>query len=125
MVCSLPWYLARLSEVLAVERGEVDAVGLVGDQQVEHRPDEGEAAGLAGEAAHHLGAPADLAERSFEQVRNRYERVQMPPRPATGSLQLLSASGSVSTVRPSGSRGIRERTQAGQAGVVRCALSAS
>ena len=49
-------------EVLAVECGEVDAVGLVGDQQVEHGPDEGEAAGLAGEAAHDFGAAFDFAE---------------------------------------------------------------
>jgi len=97
-------------EVLAVERGEVDAVGLVGDEQVEDGPDEGEAAGLAGEPAHDLGAPADFAERPLEQVGNRYERRQMSPRLATGLLQLLSASGSVSTVRPSGTRGIRERT---------------
>ena len=55
-------------EVLAVERGEVDAVGLVGDKQIEHGPDEGEAAVLAGEASHHLGAAFDLAERAFEQV---------------------------------------------------------
>ena len=59
----------RSFEVLAVERGEVDAVGLVGDEQVEHGPDEGEAAGLAGEAAHHFGAAFDLAERALEQVR--------------------------------------------------------
>ena len=31
----------------------------------------------------------------------------MPPLPAIGPLQLLSASGSASTVRPSGARGIR------------------
>jgi hypothetical protein len=49
-------------EVLAVEGGEVDAVGLVGDQQVKHGPDQGEAAGLAGEPADHLGAAFDLAE---------------------------------------------------------------
>ena len=55
--------------MLAVKRGEVDAVGLVSDQQVEHGPDQGEAAGLAGEAAHHLGAAFDLAERALEQVR--------------------------------------------------------
>ena len=37
--------------------------------EVEHRPDEGEAAGLAGEAADHLGASLHLTERSLEQVR--------------------------------------------------------
>jgi hypothetical protein len=36
--------VSRSFEVLAVERGEVDAVGLVGDEQVEHGPDEGQAA---------------------------------------------------------------------------------
>ena len=61
--------VARPLEVLAVECGEVDAVGLVGDQQVQDGPDEGEAAGLAGEPAHHLGAAFDLAEGAFEQVR--------------------------------------------------------
>ena len=61
--------VSRSFEVLAVERGEVDAVGLVCDEQVEHRPDEGEAAGLAGEAAHHLGPAFDFAERALEQVR--------------------------------------------------------
>jgi hypothetical protein len=34
-------------EALAVERVEVDAVGLVGDQEIEHGPAEREAAGLA------------------------------------------------------------------------------
>jgi hypothetical protein len=56
-----------------------------------------------------------LAVERLDRIGNRYERHQMSPRPATGLLQLLSASGSVSTVRPSGPRGIRERTQAGQA----------
>jgi hypothetical protein len=40
----------------------------VSEEQVKHGPDEREAAGLAGEPAHHFGAPADLTERSFEQV---------------------------------------------------------
>ena len=35
---------------------------------VEHGPDEREAAGLAGEAADHLGAAFDLGERAFGQV---------------------------------------------------------
>jgi hypothetical protein len=56
-------------EVLAVDVGERCAVAGVAEEEVEHGPDEGEAAILAGEAAHHLGAPADLAERSFEEVR--------------------------------------------------------
>jgi hypothetical protein len=37
---------------LAVERVEVDAVGLVSDKQVEDGPDEGEAAGLAHGTVH-------------------------------------------------------------------------
>jgi hypothetical protein len=41
-------------EVLAVELGESDAVGLVGDDEVEDGPYEGEAAVLAGEAARSL-----------------------------------------------------------------------
>jgi hypothetical protein len=40
----------------------------VAEEQVEDRPDEREAAGLAGEAADHLGASFDLAERALEQV---------------------------------------------------------
>src|ERR671923_723420 len=55
-------------ELLAVELGESDAVGLVGDDEVEDGPYEGEAAVLAGEPADHLGAAFDLAERPFEQV---------------------------------------------------------
>jgi hypothetical protein len=49
-------------EVLAFELGELDAVGGVADVEVEDGPDEGEAAGLAGEAADHLGAPLDLVQ---------------------------------------------------------------
>ena len=63
-------FVACSFEALAVERVEVDAVGLVGDQEIEDGPDEGEAAGLAGEAAHHLRASFDLAERALEQVRS-------------------------------------------------------
>jgi hypothetical protein len=55
-------------DALTVELVEVDAVGLVGNQEVEHSPDESQAAVLAGEAAHHLGAPFDLAVRPLEQV---------------------------------------------------------
>jgi hypothetical protein len=40
----------------------------VGDVEVKDSPDEREAAGLAGEAADHLGAAFDLGERAFEQV---------------------------------------------------------
>jgi hypothetical protein len=49
-------------EPLAVELGEPDAVGLVSGEEVEYGLDQGEAAVLAGEAAHHLGAAFDLAE---------------------------------------------------------------
>jgi hypothetical protein len=55
-------------EALALELGEPDAVGGVGDVEVEHGPDERQAACLAGEAADHLGPPLDLAERPLEQV---------------------------------------------------------
>jgi hypothetical protein len=51
-----------------VELVEADAVGLVGDEEIEDGPDEREAAVLAGEAAHHLGPAFDLAERTLEQV---------------------------------------------------------
>src|ERR671930_441495 len=59
----------RVLEVLALELGELDAVGGVRDVEVEHGPDEREAARFAGEAADDLGAAFDLAERAFEQVR--------------------------------------------------------
>src|SRR5947199_371953 len=45
------------------------ALAGMAEEQVEHRPDEGEAAGLAGEAAHHLGAPADPPKRPLEEIR--------------------------------------------------------
>jgi hypothetical protein len=79
----------------------VNLMPFVGDGEVEHGPDEREAAGLAGEAADHLGAAFDLAERPFEQVRGRYERRQASPS-SQGSLRVRVASGVVSTVRPSG-----------------------
>src|SRR4051794_2826407 len=56
-------------ELLAFELGELDAVGGVADVEVQDGPDEGEAAGLAGEPADHLGASFDFAQRSLEQVR--------------------------------------------------------
>src|SRR5919198_6400369 len=56
-------------EALAVELVEVDAVGLVSDEEIEHGPDQRETALLAGEPAHHLGPPFDLAERALEQIR--------------------------------------------------------
>jgi hypothetical protein len=55
-------------EVLAVDFGEGGAVAGVAEEQVEHRLYEREAAALAGEAADHLGASFDLAERSLEEV---------------------------------------------------------
>jgi hypothetical protein len=45
---------------LAFELVEADAVFGVGDVDVEHGPDEGEAAGLAWEAPDHFGAAFDL-----------------------------------------------------------------
>jgi hypothetical protein len=61
--------ISEVAQALAVELGEPDAVGGVGDVEVKDGPHEGEAAGLAGEAADHLRAALDLAERPFEQVR--------------------------------------------------------
>jgi len=49
-------------EVLAVDVGEGRAVAGVAEEQVEHRSDEREATGLAGEAAHDFGAATDLSE---------------------------------------------------------------
>src|SRR3954464_15406866 len=48
--------IAEPLEVLAFELGELDPVGGVADVEVKHRPDEREAAGLAGKAPDHLGA---------------------------------------------------------------------
>jgi hypothetical protein len=42
--------VAHPCEAFPVELVEADAVGLVGDQQVEHRPEDRQAALLAGEA---------------------------------------------------------------------------
>src|SRR5581483_2829738 len=53
---------------LPVEVVEADAVS-AGDDEVEHRPAGGEAAGLAGEAADHLRPPLHLAERALEKIR--------------------------------------------------------
>src|SRR5829696_6937919 len=61
-------FVSEPLEALALELGELDAVGGVGAVEVKHGPDQDQAAGLAGEAADHLGAALDLAERSFEQV---------------------------------------------------------
>src|SRR5207302_9573040 len=55
-------------EALALELGELDAVGGVADVEVKDGPDEGETAGLAREPADDLGAALDLAEGSLEQV---------------------------------------------------------
>ena len=57
---------ARCCRSISVERR---AVGGAAEEQVQDRPDEGEAAGLAGEPAHHFGAPADLPKDRLEQVR--------------------------------------------------------
>jgi hypothetical protein len=68
--CHLLWegrvvaLVAGSFEALAIKCGEVDAVGLVSDQQVKHGPNESEAAGLAGEPARHLGATLDLYKSS-------------------------------------------------------------
>jgi hypothetical protein len=70
-------------EGLALELGELDAVGGVGDVAVKHGPDERQATGLAGEPADHLGAPLDLAERALEQVRR-----SPPPAMAGGVAQM-------------------------------------
>ena len=53
---------------------------------------------LAGEAAAGFDDLSDLAVERLDRVGIRYERQQMLVRPPTGLLQLLSASGSVSTV---------------------------
>ena len=54
--------------MLAVDLGEPDAVRFVGDDEIEHGPDQGEAAVLAAEPADHFGAAFDLAEGSLEEV---------------------------------------------------------
>jgi hypothetical protein len=67
--CVVGLVISGAVESLAVELGEADAVGLVGDEEIQDGLDQGEAAVLAGEAAHHLCALFDFAERSLEQVR--------------------------------------------------------
>jgi hypothetical protein len=42
--------------------------------EFEHGPDQRQGRGLAGEAADHLGAAADLDEGALERVGDRYER---------------------------------------------------
>src|SRR5919198_1013458 len=49
-------------------RGHHDAAPAAAGE-LEYGPDEAEGAGLAGEAADHLGAAADLDEGAFEKVR--------------------------------------------------------
>jgi hypothetical protein len=68
IACSVSSYLIRL-RLWRSSWGEPDAVGGVADVEVEHGPGERQAAGLAGEAADHLGAALDLAEGPFERVR--------------------------------------------------------
>jgi hypothetical protein len=51
-----------------VEFGEGGAVAGVAEEQVEDRPDDRETAGLAGEATHDFRAPADLPQRSLQEV---------------------------------------------------------
>jgi hypothetical protein len=60
--------VSHSAQVVAFELAEPDAVLGVGDVEVKHGPHEGEAAGLAGEAADHLGTAFDLGERPFEQL---------------------------------------------------------
>jgi hypothetical protein len=60
--------VSHLPEALVFELGEPDSVGGVADVEVKHGPNEGEAAGFAGEPADHLGASFDLAKRPLEQV---------------------------------------------------------
>jgi hypothetical protein len=62
-------FVSQAAQALAFELGELDAVGGVGDVEIEYGPDEREAACLAGEAADDLRAALDLAERALEQVR--------------------------------------------------------
>ena len=81
------------------------------------------AASSLGKVGLGLDRLAQLALERFFGVRIRYERPEMPTGPLTEPLQRLSASWSVSTVRPSGTRGIPEQTQAGQAVHIRCASS--
>lgn len=55
------------SDGMAVRDGQPEPAP-AGDDEVHNRPAQRQAARLAGEAAHHLGAPADLAQGSLEQV---------------------------------------------------------
>jgi hypothetical protein len=69
------WLVSDSGEALAVELGEGDAVGGVGDDEVEHGPDEREAAGLAGNRlitlVRRLTSPSDRSSRFVERQRRR------------------------------------------------------
>ena len=62
-------------EALVFELGEVDAVGGVADVEVKVRPDQGEAAGLAGNRpitlVRRLTSPSDRSSRFVERQRRR------------------------------------------------------
>ena len=68
-------FVAHPLEALAVELVEVDAVGLVGDEEVEDGPDEREAAGFAGKRpitlVRRLTSPSDLSSRFVLRHRRR------------------------------------------------------
>jgi hypothetical protein len=68
-------FVSRSLQALAVERDEVDAIGLMGAQQVEHGPDEGEAAGLAGKRpitlVRRLTSPSDRSSTFVDRHRRR------------------------------------------------------
>src|SRR5438445_13297858 len=60
--------MAESVELVAVDVGELDPVAGVVDLEVEHGPDEREAALLAREPSDHLRPSLHLAERPLEQV---------------------------------------------------------
>jgi hypothetical protein len=112
----------RGTSVVDMFAEQFDIDSRVGDVEVEDGPDEREAAGLAGEAADHLGAAFDLGQRPLEQVGNRYETAQaLSSFPATARSPDGVGSGEYgATVRD---RGAWRADVDGQAGLVRWALS--
>jgi hypothetical protein len=58
----------ELDDLAILELGQAEATS-AGEEQVEHRPAQAQAARLAGEAPDDLGAPPHLLERALQQVR--------------------------------------------------------
>jgi hypothetical protein len=90
---------------------------------IQHRPDQRQAAVLAGQAPDHLDPAPALAEGPLQEVGNWYESPWMPPVP-TDRL-LVVAGGLRSTVRPSGTGASGSKRRLGRPVIVAWAASPS